>query len=123
VSGQVNITLCGSLGLFLKGMKDIDGIRKTRIVNNPVSAGIVENSKFFDALPYRWHWLEIVRLLAALDFVELKTGILANIVRKVAQAVQGVAKEGNRFHRLNYIHIDIICNKKTCKSRLTTRLP
>lgn len=81
--GKVNVTLGGRLGLFLESMKDIDGFGPAGVIDDAESAGFIDDTKLFDALPYDRHRLEVVGLSTALEFIELKAGILTNVSRKV----------------------------------------
>ena len=79
-------------------MQNIHGIRPSGEVNHTVRAAWVQNANLLDALADGGHRLEIVRLLASLDLIELIARIMSRVVGKVSQAFQRIAKETHRPH-------------------------
>jgi transposase InsO family protein len=88
LGGQVDIPLGGRLAFLLERMQHMNRIGQPRIIDHSISAGFIGNAQLFHSLPYGRHRLEVVRLAAALKFVELVTGFLAYVGRKVWRQLQ-----------------------------------
>lgn len=78
-------------------MKHVNGFGPAGIVDNAKSTGVIDNSEFFDALPYGRHRFEIVGLVTALNFVELVAGVVTRTDWKSAEPVKRIAKESDWF--------------------------
>lgn len=83
---------------------------KASCVNHPKRSDLVPEADLFDTLANHGHGLEIVRLLALLDFVDLITRLQPGVFWKVAQLLQGVAEKGHGFIGTNYIRTGISIN-------------
>jgi hypothetical protein len=81
-------------------VQNIDGVRTPREADHAVCAGLIQETKLFDALANDRHRFEIVGLFAALNLVELESGVVAGVVKECSRALEGVAQEADRTHEL-----------------------
>lgn len=79
-------------------LKDIDRVSQASREDHPVGTRVVPDPDLFHAFANGRHGLEVIRLFAALDLVELVTRILFGIFWKVAQGLKGVTQESHWFH-------------------------
>jgi len=89
------------------------GRKKFRFKNKLLSldGSIIDLSvSMFDWAKYkRTHRLEIVRLVASLDLIELIARVIPRIVGKITKTIQRIAKEARGPHDSDYIQLDIAC--------------
>jgi hypothetical protein len=72
-----------------------------RVRANAASRGLVPDSRLFHALADGWHGLEVGRLLAALDLLQLVAGVLPHGFRELPKTLERVADEPHRLHEQN----------------------
>ncbi len=77
----------------MEGVQDVDSLRAPGQVNHAVSAARVRNANLLDTRADGGHRLEVVGLVASLNFVELITSIVPRVLREVSQALERIAKE------------------------------
>ena len=73
-------------------------MRKPRNINNTVRAGGIPHPNFIDARAHRLERLPVVRVVPALNFVQLKTGFTARASRKLQQRGEGIAQKFDSLH-------------------------
>lgn len=88
-------------------MKHVDRIGQSGGVDDAPGTAVVPYADLFDALAYRGHGFEIVRLQPVLHAVQLLAGIPFRVIRELPDPFQGVAEELDRLERHEYIRVDI----------------
>ena len=81
-------------------MQDVDSLRAPGQVNHSVGAALFRNADLLDTLANGGHRLEVVGLIASLNFVELITRIMPRVLCEVSEALERIAKEIQRPHDL-----------------------
>jgi len=81
-------------------MQDVDGLRATRDIDHSLGAALLRHANLFDAPADRGHWLEVIRLLSALHFVQLKARVVASVLWELSQPLERVPEEGHWLHFL-----------------------
>ncbi len=90
-----------------EGVQDVHRIFQTGQVDPAVGAAVVPHAQFLNTGADLRHGFEVHGLLAALDFVELKTDVLSGVPRKIAQALQRVAEEAE------WLPIEVMLKRKS----------
>lgn len=88
-------------------MQDVNSLGKLRYVQNARRSTIVAYAYLPYALSDRLDRLPVVRIIAALYFIELKTDCSSGVGGKTSNDFQGIPEKSYRFHELYYISIDI----------------
>jgi len=95
--GKLNIAPRCRLRFLVEGMQDVNPAPNPGGIDDPVNTIPCTQTNFLNTFPDRRHRLEIVGLDPTLNLVQLETGILPGIIRKLANAAQRIAEEGYVF--------------------------
>ena len=97
-SGQFNIPWTRRLGLLLERVQDSHKVLQACGVDHTVRPRLVPDSKLLHALADGWHGLEVGRLLAPLDLLQLVAGVLPHVFRELPKTLERVAQEPYWLH-------------------------
>jgi len=69
-------------------MQNVHSVRTPGEVNHTVDTTGVQNANLFDTPANGRHWLEVIRLAAALDLIELIIRVMPGVLRKASLALK-----------------------------------
>src|SRR5271166_579947 len=95
---HIQISLCCSFPLLLKGVQHIDRVGEGGgDVDNPKRPGGIADTQLTDARTDRFHRLPVVRIEPSLDPIELKACVSPSRFWKTSERVQRVSKKDDRL--------------------------
>lgn len=95
--GKGKISGCGSPGLLMKTMEDIDRIREFGNVDDSIGAALVADPDLPNARPYGVHRLPIIGIEPLLNLKKLNAGFTTGVQGKSSQIVTRAAAEFDRL--------------------------